>query len=60
MAAGGEFEFTWLQTCYRRLQDELKCECELHEEEVLMFEQEIAWLRRALEESREGASGSGR
>ena len=60
MAAGGEFEFTRLQTCYRRLQDELKRERESHEEEVLMFEQEIARLRRALEESWEGASGSGR
>ena len=60
MAAGGEFKFTRLQTHYRRLQDELKCERELHEEEVLMFEQEIARLRRALEESRKGASVSGR
>ena len=60
MAAGGEFEFTWLQTRYRRLQDELKRERESHKEEVLMFEQEIAQLHRALEESRKGASGSGR
>ena len=60
MAAGGEFEFTRLQTRYHRLQDELKRGRESHEEEVLMFEQEIAQLRRALEESREGASGSGR
>ena len=57
MAAGGEFEFTWLQTHYRCLQDELKCERESHKEEVLMFKQEIAWLCHALEESREGASG---
>ena len=60
MATGGEFEFTWLQTRYRHLQDKLKHERESHEEEVLMFEQEIARLCRALEESRGGASGSGR
>ena len=57
MAAGGEFEFTWLQTRYHRLQDDLKHERESHEEEVLMFEQEIARLRHTLEESCKGALG---
>ena len=57
MGAGTEFEFRQLQSQYHRLQDDLRRECESHQEDVDMYEQELARLRRALEDSQSGPSG---
>ena len=57
MGAGDVFKFHRLQTHFRWLQEELRLERESHQEDVEMYQQELARLRQALEDSQPSPSG---